>query len=288
MDKDYLRNYIIDIRDNSWSRSNTPSVMARSIFYYILGAGSYLCKDNYFTERENYDRALIIYTTDGKGHLKYRGESYELTAGDLFIIDCNEYQYYASDNKQLWEMNWVHFKGSETNAYLEKIYQNGGPVYSASDDSKILENIKNIHKLLKNNDPSLDVLGSCLIVQILTELLMQSRHGIMKRNIPGEIDQIINIIKKDYNQPLTLDSLSTAVGISKYHMSREFKKYTGYSPYEYLINYRLSRGKDLLKSSDVSVASVATGVGFNSPSHFIKLFDQHEGTTPLKFRKYWR
>lgn len=289
-------NSMVDLRGKSWSRAHTPSVMARSMFYYILSGGYFYCDKEYKTEREDYDRALLIYTIGGKGYLKYREQSYTLTGGDLFLIDCNRYQYYATDKKDLWEMAWFHFDGSETGTYLERIYQNAGPVYRITVDSDVVGNIKKIHKMLNNNDPLLDVMGSCLIVQILTEILILSRHGRIQNNndqsnipdIPVEIKKVIEKIEQDYNLSLTLDILSSEAGLSKYHLSREFKKYTGYSPYEYLINYRLSRAKDLLKNTNTAVGRIASEVGFNSPSHFIELFSRHEDTTPLNFRKFWR
>ena len=73
--------------------------------------------------------------------------------------------------------------------------------------------------------------------------------------------------------------------MSKYHLSRIFKKYTGFSPYEYLLNERLTQGKTLLQNTRLSVEEIAQRVGFNSASHFIRMFRKYEGLTPLQFRK---
>ena len=72
--------------------------------------------------------------------------------------------------------------------------------------------------------------------------------------------------------------------MSKYHLSRIFKKYTGFSPYEYLLNERLTQ-ENPLQNTRLSVEEIAQRVGFNSASHFIRMFRKYEGLTPLQFRK---
>jgi len=85
-----------------------------------------------------------------------------------------------------------------------------------------------------------------------------------------------------------LDELSNNVGVSKYHLSRLFKKFTGYSPYEYLMNYRINESKKLLKTTNLPIYQIADRVGFNSSSHYIKIFKKNEEVTPLQFRNYRR
>ena len=74
--------------------------------------------------------------------------------------------------------------------------------------------------------------------------------------------------------------------MSLYHFSRQFKKRTGFAPYEYLIKLRLSKAKALL-SSDMSIADIANAVGFPNPSAFIRLFKKFENTTPNKYRSLY-
>jgi AraC-like DNA-binding protein len=94
--------------------------------------------------------------------------------------------------------------------------------------------------------------------------------------------------QNNYYKKIKLNDLAQITGMSKYHLSRLFKKHTGYSPHEYLINYRLSQAKDLLKTTDLPIYLIANKLGFSSSSHFVKLFKKETNTTPLNFRKYWR
>ena len=91
-------------------------------------------------------------------------------------------------------------------------------------------------------------------------------------------------------QPLLKRKRLFAIGwlnISKYHLSREFTRCTGESIHQYLIRIRVNQAKILLKETTLSVEEIAYQVGIHHASHFIQLFREREGMTPLEFRKHW-
>lgn len=105
--------------------------------------------------------------------------------------------------------------------------------------------------------------------------------------MPHYLKTVVKEMDTHFQEPITLDSLAAKTGISKYHLAREFKRYIGTPPNEYLIITRLNHSKVLLKYEDISVEEIAFTCGFHQVSHFIRLFKKHEGCTPLKFRKAW-
>lgn len=279
----------LDLLDGSLNYESTPSMTARSIFYYIQSAGHFFCNSTYSTLRSDYDSMLLLYTLNGQGILEYRGQTFNITKGQLFLIDCKETQYYASDRKNPWEFVYIHFNGSESRNYVKYILEGSGPVFTLQESSVIPQYIRQIHEMLNKKDVRSEIVGSCLIIEILTELLLYSCHGALEQNsLPETIQKIIDKLERSYFLPLNLDSLAEDICISKFYLSRQFKKYTGFSPYEYLLKCRLNHAKDLLKNSDLPVSEIGMKVGFESASHFIKLFKSQESITPLNFRKHWR
>lgn len=271
------------------SYENTPSSIAKAMFYYIQSAGHFVCDTSYYTDRSNYDSFLFIFTVKGSGYLIYRNQTYNLNPNQLFLIDCMETQYYATQPNNEWELIYLHFNGSESKKYFERIYENSGPVYCLEKNSIITINFKKIFELLELKDKKIDIIGSCLITEILTELLLESSNESLEKNlIPACVQKSVNLIEENYFNAIDLDVLSRDCFISKYHLSRLFKKHTGYSPYEYLLKYRLTQAKIFLKDSNLNINEISKRVGFESTSHFIKLFGQHEKTTPMKFRNYWK
>lgn len=75
--------------------------------------------------------------------------------------------------------------------------------------------------------------------------------------------------------------------MSESHFTHVFKRYTGTSPYEYLIKYRINHSKFLLKQSVIPIGDIAEAVGFKNVNNYIREFKKLVGTTPLKYRNYW-
>lgn len=90
---------------------------------------------------------------------------------------------------------------------------------------------------------------------------------------------------RNYSRNISLDDLSRTFSISKFHMSREFKRYVGKSPNDYLIGIRLDKAKVLLVDSRRSIAEIGQLVGIPNTNHFLYLFKSREGITPSAFRK---
>ena len=87
---------------------------------------------------------------------------------------------------------------------------------------------------------------------------------------------------------MSLDLISSHLNVSKYHLSREFSRCMGMSIHQYLISCRIQAAKELLRESSLSVEDIACQVGIGHVSHFIQLFRDREGSTPLEYRKMWK
>lgn len=268
---------------------HTPSILAKNMFYYIQSVGHAFCADWYYTKRKNYNSMLVLYTLNGEGTLNYNNQDYLLNKGKLFIIDCMDFQYYATRGTEVWEFIWVHFNGSESRNYVKYINKNNGPVFTLAQDSEVIKLINDIFNSFKKKDNYFEVMNNRRIVQILTELILLMNSEYI--NVPSMnivVSKAIQIIENNYKNSVSLEDVAKHVNMSKYHLSRTFKKYTGFGFHEYLTAHRINEAKVLLKSSDMTIGDIAQSVGFDSASHFIKTFKQAENITPLKFRQYWR
>jgi AraC-like DNA-binding protein len=88
-----------------------------------------------------------------------------------------------------------------------------------------------------------------------------------------------------YFEPLEVDDLAAAAGLSKAHFSREFRRTFGESPYVYLLTRRLERAATLLRDTDHSVAEVCLEVGLQGVGSFTTSFKRMYGKTPTAYRE---
>ena len=88
-----------------------------------------------------------------------------------------------------------------------------------------------------------------------------------------------------YFEPLDVDDLARAAGLSRAHFSREFRRAFGESPHAYLLTRRLERAAALLRNTDRSVADVCFSVGLQSVGSFTSSFTRTYGTSPNAYRR---
>lgn len=91
-------------------------------------------------------------------------------------------------------------------------------------------------------------------------------------------------IDANYAKNITLDSLAEITHINKFYLAHSFTECIGQSPINYLTDRRLEACKELLTSSNLSVAQVASSVGFSSQSYFSQIFRKKTGMTPRQYR----
>jgi len=87
-----------------------------------------------------------------------------------------------------------------------------------------------------------------------------------------------------YSEPLEVDDLARAAGLSKAHFSREFRRTFGESPYVYLQTRRLERAAALLRNTDYSVAEICLEVGLQGVGSFTTSFKRMYGMRPTEYR----
>jgi AraC-like DNA-binding protein len=87
-----------------------------------------------------------------------------------------------------------------------------------------------------------------------------------------------------YAEPLAVNELAGAAGLSRAHFSREFRRAFGESPHAYLLTRRLERAAALLRTTDRSVADICFSVGLQSVGSFTTSFTRTYGVSPTAYR----
>ena len=259
----FKENYIQAWSDDSTRIIATPSQFARNTLFYVQEIGHFRTFFPYFTEREGLDSLLLAFTVSGNGELTYMGETYKLSDHQIFFVDCVNHHHYRTAPGHTWELLWVHFNGRTARGCFDLFMANNGPVLDMPPDSNIPSAIDQMIRLQTNKSLTSELLSSKWLTELITACLLESQPGQALTNEAPDYIQSLNMIK-------------------------EFKRYTGFTPNEYIINTRLTKAKELLRYSDRSVADIAEEVGVDNVSHFINLFKTREGSTPLAYRKQWQ
>jgi len=91
-------------------------------------------------------------------------------------------------------------------------------------------------------------------------------------------------IDRHYDAPITIRQLSDQVALSPYHFIRVFQRVYRQTPHQYLMQQRIAKAKELLRTTDLPVTEVCIAVGFESLGSFSTLFRKVAGISPSAYR----
>ena len=109
-----------------------------------------------------------------------------------------------------------------------------------------------------------------------SERSLSTRNGILK--------QILEYLSQHYLSDMSLKSCADALGFNESYLSTMFKKHTGASFHQYLLNLRLKKAEWLLINSDMPIIDVSESSGFSSTKTFHRVFRNKYGISPGSFR----
>lgn len=287
MEEKFLR-YELDLTDDSTWLFITPDEIMTSIGLIIQEAGEFYSQDSYMTEREGLESYLIVYLFDGELNLTFRNKEYVMSAGSAFFIDCKErYLTYSNDSIHL---SFVHFISESAAHYFEHFYElnNNSPVLQISAPCFIDQGIFQLLELF-NDDVTAEISyrGIEKVISLMTNMTTALLPNKDNYRVNECVESTLSYLNENYHKKITLDDLAHETHTSKFHLRRLFCHAMGASPTEYLMRLRVSKAKELLRLSTLSISQISEKTGFETPSYFIKLFRKYENVTPNEFRKKW-
>jgi AraC-like DNA-binding protein len=112
----------------------------------------------------------------------------------------------------------------------------------------------------------------------------QGGHDGARLEAARKIEQSIAFMTRHFNQPLHVARLAKAAHISPSHFFVLFKRWTGFSPIDYLIRLRMREACRLLGSTALSVKEIAAEMGYEDPFYFSRVFKAVHGLAPTDYR----
>ncbi|ANE47723.1 hypothetical protein SY83_17155 [Paenibacillus swuensis] len=270
----------------------SPSKFARANLYYTLIGGFMQAAPTFYFEREHYPAFEAIYVTSGKGSFRYQEEWFTLEAGDTLLYDMRQPHVYKADPDEPYEMMFVVFSGQELDrlwhAWFEKpCFVLRGTTGMEEDYKHTLEDILDLMAL---HEPGLEPYLSMKLYQMLTEVFLKSRSHALGPHVlkPATLEHGRQYLEQHFSAEADIHKAAKVAGLSYYHFIRQFKRYYGNSPKEYVLGLRIDQAKHLLLHTDMPVTEMVEAVGFGSYNAFLSAFLSREECSPSVFRKTWQ
>lgn len=238
------------------------------------------------TDRHYHTTYEVYYLLSGDCRYFIDDRTYDLEVGDVIILPPGVIHrtIYSSEPHSRLLINFASeylppsaSSGREGLAYLYR----GGEI-----SGRVYELLCRIEEEYRVPDRHTDDLIRCYVAEIVLLLLRSSSVPITREEMNPIVDKTIKYIRDGYSQQISLSEAARYSAVSPEHLSRLFKRVTGFGFSEYLTVYRLQRAEEMLiNEPGRSVSEVAFACGFNDSNYFSHRFKQTYGYPPSRMRR---
>ncbi|HHX37905.1 MAG TPA: AraC family transcriptional regulator [Clostridiaceae bacterium] len=259
---------------------NAP--FTRQNLAHIEFAGNYQCDKGYEVKRTGINSHLLFIIGSGNLRFEVKSDRFGARAGAVVWLERDiAHTYYATEPVCF---KWFHMVGELSDAYCKLLTNNRRPLFYPANFSLINSYAEQILSRLERSEIGQDHLIAADLGNIFAGLAESGKRDQEMPTTNSLMLQAAEYIENHCEETISVDELAEKANFSKYYFIRLFRKVMFCTPYEYLINCRLSKAKRLLLTTKMSVEAIADSLGFSSASHFIKTFRENYGFTPQVFR----
>lgn len=275
--------YNLDIeRGSLWLRT-TPNEFALAQPYYCTEAGIFYAHEQFNTKRDFKDSWLLFYTIEGCGIIEQNGVSVHLKENEALFLNCRFPQsYYTDPETGKWTHYWAHIDGSGI-AGLESLLIPERRISAfVTKRSVFEEQFNRLLRDLENTSANTIISESLVIHSMLSDLVL--RNSVSYSANQQLIMKTADHLSAHYNEPFELDTLLKMANMSKSYYMRLFRQYMGTTPYNYMLNARITKARELLEVTEKTIHEIAMETGFSDDAAFSTRFSAIVKTSPLKYR----
>ena len=250
----------------------------------------------YHAHDEHYE---VYYLIKGKRKYFIKDKTYYVNEGDIVFINKGDLHrtFYVDDFEH--ERLLINFRADFLNceygsyAYLlDLVFQQPIIIQLKFKEKQRFEDILySMVNEVQKDDEGQELYLKTLLVQLLINSVRHLANNNADSqeytgNVYNKVTEIIHYINEHYDDDsISLESISDTFYISPYYLSRIFKNVTGFTYTEYLNHVRIQKAQRMLKESNLKVIDIAGKVGFNSLTHFGRVFKNNTRYTPSAYRK---
>lgn len=244
----------------------------------------------------------ILYVVEGSLNLWVSNEEFKIKAGEIVLVNANEIHSTQSKEEnhviilQIPYMTWV-----KNGVYLENMYFELNSIKDKEGSAQYyrIKEILNDMNLINNNPGNSDLINdshegyklklNSLLLEMMFILVTsfkkrKSEYFVKSEKYMVRLEEIVNIIKEEYHEEITLDTLGKKCNLSPYYISRFFSKYMGITFIDYVNSIRLQKAYEKLVSTDYDMTRIALDSGFPNVKSFTRSFKKIYGETPYQYR----
>lgn len=233
---------------------------------------------------------VIGFIEKGDRHLSCRGYEYDMTAGDLLLLNpFDNHTCQSRDGKPL-DYRCLNISEETMRAATKEITGVSYlPLFKEPVvfQSELVESLRHLHQAIMKKEVGFfkEEILYLLLEQLIKEQSINENNQVKQPSKP--IKKVKQYLDTNFIKQISLLELSELVGMNKYTLIRNFTRTFGVTPYQYLETIRINQAKLLIEKGD-DLISVAINSGFSDQSHFTRFFKSMIGLTPKQYQNIFK
>lgn len=250
-----------------------------------------------------HDFYKIIIFISGDVNYLIEGRSYKLEPWDVLFVGCNEIHKPFISGDKVYEriILWINPGFLRQNStekcnlfsafdYAEKEKSNLLKI-SSEDITKIKQILNEFEKENSNIEFGSELLRRILIIEMIVNLTRKffeyKSKNIDDNSYDKNMIEIIEYINNNITIPMSVEEIASKFYMSKYHLMHSFKKETGYTVHNYILQKRLILSSNLIKQG-TPILAIPCKCGFVDYSNFVRAYKKMYGVSPKQYYKEYK
>lgn len=256
---------------------------ARNSYFYIQLFFYFEAVKELSIELSPSDTWMVLYTYQGSVTVSFNQQNYLLNDMSGIWLPCDIPLNIHAD--RFWEGCILFVNGPAVpSLYID--YLSADSFTFRDDRLRHFEKISQDMLDEFSKDQALhDVFSSERLHHLISYLIWENTESFkIRKGKNDSIAALIDYMQAHLSSNITIEKLSELSSISPYHLIREFKKTTSFSPIDFLLRLRINEAKSLLQHTSMPIKQISSSVGIEDEKYFSRLFRKRTGQSPKQYR----
>lgn len=267
---------------------NTLAPFARLPRVTLVGLATIDSTDYFLAGKNREDTGVIFqYTLSGRGAFDDGRRVRSLPQRHAFLVRASNpacTYYYPADAREPWKVLWCSLRGADVRELADEIGGRLGYVFELPEGQGIL---RELEKLARRRQASVNLSASksAALVHRLLDALMSSKEQARGPSAEQQlVERAMAWLGRDRSVLPSATQLAAAIGVSREHLSRAFRRAMDVSPYDFILNDKIERARVMLQDQSRPIKLISRDLGFSSPVQFATVFRHRTGRSPRAYR----
>ena len=231
----------------------------------------------------------LIYITEGRGKFYCetlgRNKPVHLESGMMFLLFPGEWHSYHPDPQTGWKEYWIGFNGHFVdNLIAENFFSKDCPVFKVNIHEDIVNLYNSAISAAVAQESGFQQVLAGIVSRLLSLAYFYDRNSQFQQSDTANKIGQAKVMIYDNFMSISPEEIASKLCLSYSSFRKTFKEYTGFSPARFINEVRMSKAKEMLTNTSMSIKEVAYHVGYNNHDYFFTAFRHMTGRTPAEYR----